>query len=110
MFPTGGALEAHTMFEHAEVTEPLDSILRSGLRLYRMDHQMTRSGLARALGMSVQDVRDIGRGKRTVSDYGLTAQQVADLLGVTLQQLLRACDFCQYNPYANFRCRNGGMA
>jgi len=109
LFEGAENLRIHTVIPHEAVSLPLSTVLRHGLRMYRLDNDLTRADVARSLGLTVRDVRDIEQGTWSVANYCLTPEQVADKLNEPLSDLLRACWVCKFRPPKHFKCTRCGL-
>jgi len=81
--------------------------LAMGLRRYRTERGMQRNGMAALLGLDQSAISRIERGHRNTR---MRAEDVARLLGITVEDLLSPCPQCSYKPKQGYLCLRCGTA
>jgi DNA-binding XRE family transcriptional regulator len=94
---------------HVEMAFDVNTLVRLGIRRFRIQRGLSMYQMAELLGVHVSGVSRIESGKRNAIGWGRTPRTVATLLGIDVPELLRVCEHCQYRPSTGYQCQWCGM-
>jgi DNA-binding XRE family transcriptional regulator len=95
---------------HTEIALDLNTLVRFGIRRFRIERGLPLQAAAELLGIDKSAICRIENGKRHAIGWGRTPRTVAILLGVEVNELLRVCGRCGYHPPTGYTCESCGLS